>query len=253
MEQALSNEIAAMRNLNSFKNVKVATSSQYSESLVDISEASFKEKIRIIPYFTPTEMPKVKDTAGDTVAMDAISVTAEHSRFTGGSEVPSKNENTQLIRFSSVLRTESASKPQTLPPIDIPSLPSALAGHLLNRDGQSIQTHSLHQTKACDNQDVTKGLSSETDNRQSSVPSLDKEIGALFSLQLTNMIISEDLLNRSSPGYKSLENTFLELVGSLTFFSFSVHIMGFLMSIQTYSCKQILKYLSFFYGHVTFL
>lgn len=217
MEQALRNEIAAMRNLNSFKNVKASTSSQYSESLVDVSETSFKEEIRIIPFFTPTEMPKAEDTAGDTVAMDAISVTPEHSRFKGRSEVPSTNENIQSIRFSSVLRTASASKPQTQSPVDIPSLPSALPENLLDKDRQSIQTHSSLQTKACDNQDVTNGLSSETDNPQSSVSSLDKEIGVLLSLQFTNMIISEDLLNRSSPGYKSLENTFLELVRSLTF------------------------------------
>lgn len=39
------------------------------------------------------------------------------------------------------------------------------------------------------------------------------DLVVFFSLRVTNMIFSEDLFNKSSPEYKSLENTFLELVG----------------------------------------
>ncbi|KAB5562385.1 hypothetical protein PHYPO_G00017190 [Pangasianodon hypophthalmus] len=218
VEQALGNEIAAMPsspNLNSIKAMRASTTNQYSERLSVISEASFKEEI----YFTPTEVPKAEDIAGDTTgAMDDISKTPEPSSFTGSSEVPSTNEPMELIRFSLVPRTEgtiqhmqSASIPQTVPSVDLPSSPPALPGNFLDKEGQSIQTHSSHQTKACDNQDFIKGLPSETDNPQSSVPSLDKDVGVFFSVQITNMLFSEDLLNRSSPGYTSLENTFLEL------------------------------------------
>ncbi|XP_067311469.1 interphotoreceptor matrix proteoglycan 1 [Pseudorasbora parva] len=38
-----------------------------------------------------------------------------------------------------------------------------------------------------------------------------KELVVFFSLRVTNMMFSEDLFNKSSPEYKSLENTFLEL------------------------------------------
>ncbi|KAM9777662.1 interphotoreceptor matrix proteoglycan 1 [Neosynchiropus ocellatus] len=38
-----------------------------------------------------------------------------------------------------------------------------------------------------------------------------KELVVFFSLRVTNMIFSDDLFNKSSPEYKSLENTFLEL------------------------------------------
>lgn len=230
VEQALGNEIAAMPsslNLNFIKNVKASTSSQYTEGLVDVSEASFKKEIPI----TPTEVPKAEDTAGDTtVAIDATSETPEPSSFTGNSELPSPNESIELIRFSLLPQTESkvqhmqsASKPQTVSPVDIPSLPSVLPGMFPDKEEHSIQTHSSHQTKACDHQDFLKGLSSETDSQQSLVPSLDKDIGVFFSLQFTHMIYSEDFLNRSSPGYKSLENTFLELASSLTFSVFVVY------------------------------
>ncbi|KAJ8398181.1 hypothetical protein AAFF_G00430250 [Aldrovandia affinis] len=38
-----------------------------------------------------------------------------------------------------------------------------------------------------------------------------KELVVFFSLRVTNMMFSEDLFNKSSPEYRSLENTFLEL------------------------------------------
>lgn len=218
VEQALGKEIAAMPtelNLNSMKAVKASTSNQYSGSEVDVSEASFKDKISAMPYFTQTQMPKAEDTAGiATVAMDGISETPEASSFTESSEVPSTNQPIALIRLSFVPRTiqhmHSASIPKTVSSVDIPSLTSE--GNFLNTEGRSIQTQSSHQVKACDKQDFIKGLPPETDSPQSSVPSLDKDVGVLFSLKFTNMIFSEDLLNKSSPGYKSLEDTFLELV-----------------------------------------
>lgn len=230
VEQSLGSEILAMPtslNLNSIKAVRASTSNQYSESLVDVTEASFKVKISVMPYFTRTELPKTEHTTGNTFgAMDVISETPEPNSFTGSPEVLGTNEPTELIRFSLVPRTEgtiqhmqSASVPQTVSSVDLPYLPSALPGNFLDKEGQSVQTHSSHQTEACDNQDFNKGLPSETDNPQSSVHSLDKDVGVFFSLQLTNMIFSEDLFNRGSPGYKSLENTFLEIVGSPNFFS----------------------------------
>lgn len=58
--------------------------------------------------------------------------------------------------------------------------------------------------------------------RQASTPlmvTLDKskELVVFFSLRVTNMMFSDDLFNKSSPEYKSLENTFLELVGTQAF------------------------------------
>ncbi|KAK3537635.1 hypothetical protein QTP70_017031 [Hemibagrus guttatus] len=112
VEQALGNEIAAMPtelNLNSMKAVRASTSNQYSESEVDVSEASFKDKISAMPYFTQTEMPKAEDTAGiATVAMDGISETPEASSFTENSERRSsskqnKKEQQTLASISSDL------------------------------------------------------------------------------------------------------------------------------------------------------
>ncbi|XP_029350180.1 interphotoreceptor matrix proteoglycan 1 [Echeneis naucrates] len=53
--------------------------------------------------------------------------------------------------------------------------------------------------------------------RQASTPLMtaadrSKELVVFFSLRVTNMMFSDDLFNKSSPEYKSLENTFLELL-----------------------------------------
>lgn len=58
--------------------------------------------------------------------------------------------------------------------------------------------------------------------RQASTPLMaalnkSKELVVFFSLRVTNMMFSDDLFNKSSPEYKSLENTFLELVGTQAF------------------------------------
>uniref|UniRef100_A0A671KI21 Interphotoreceptor matrix proteoglycan 1 n=1 Tax=Sinocyclocheilus anshuiensis TaxID=1608454 RepID=A0A671KI21_9TELE len=77
-----------------------------------------------------------------------------------------------------------------------------------------------------DTLDSGRGFPSEVDeNPQSSArplgyvttPSMmasnqTKELVVFFSLRVTNMMFSEDLFNKSSPEYKSLENTFLELL-----------------------------------------
>lgn len=41
-----------------------------------------------------------------------------------------------------------------------------------------------------------------------------RELVVFFSLRVTNLQFSEDLFNRTSPEYRSLENTFLDLVSS---------------------------------------
>lgn len=77
------------------------------------------------------------------------------------------------------------------------------------------------------------GFSSESDERpyestaapamrQASTPltsivNKNKELVVFFSLRVTNMMFSDDLFNKSSSEYKSLENTFLELVGTHAF------------------------------------
>lgn len=82
-------------------------------------------------------------------------------------------------------------------------------------------------------EDSGSGFPTETDERpyestaapamrQASTPLMSvvekrKELVVFFSLRVTNIMFSEDLFNKSSPEYRSLENTFLELVGTQAF------------------------------------
>ncbi|XP_058470643.1 interphotoreceptor matrix proteoglycan 1 isoform X2 [Solea solea] len=77
-------------------------------------------------------------------------------------------------------------------------------------------------------EEIGSGLSSESDQRpreSTAAPALrrggtplmtavgkSKELVVFFSLRVTNMMFSDDLFNKTSPEYKSLENTFLELL-----------------------------------------
>lgn len=209
VNHTLGNEIDVMPSSLHLNFSKASTSSQYS--LVDVPKDSLKEEISV----TPAEVPKTEDTAGDTTgAMGALSETLKPSSFTRSSEAPSTKKPIEFSLFRTEDSIQSASIPQLVSSAEIPSLPSSISGKFLDKKGQSIHTHSSHQTKACDNQDLIEGLPSDKGNPQSSVLSLDKDVGVIFILQFTNMIFSEDLLNRSSPGYRFLENTFLELVRS---------------------------------------
>lgn len=88
-----------------------------------------------MPYFTPNDVPKAEEAAGNaTEVMDVISETPEPSSFTESSKVYSKNEPTELIRFSLIPRSKetiqcmlSASITQTISSVDLYSLPSDLS------------------------------------------------------------------------------------------------------------------------------
>lgn len=46
-----------------------------------------------------------------------------------------------------------------------------------------------------------------------------RELVVFFSLRVTNMNFSQDLFNKTSPEYRTLENTFLDVVSSIISFS----------------------------------
>lgn len=103
----------------------------------------------------------------------------------------------------------------------------------IQEDLGSSQNGTEVETTEPQEEESGSGFASESDERpyestaapairQASSPlmtALDKskELVVFFSLRVTNMMFSDDLFNKSSPEYKSLENTFLELVGTQAF------------------------------------
>ncbi|XP_037551266.1 interphotoreceptor matrix proteoglycan 1 [Nematolebias whitei] len=94
---------------------------------------------------------------------------------------------------------------------------------------EAISSQSETEAKVTESleEESGSGFASESDERpyestatpsmrQASTPMMaavdrSKELVVFFSLRVTNMMFSDDLFNKSSPEYKSLENTFLEL------------------------------------------
>lgn len=99
--------------------------------------------------------------------------------------------------------------------------------------GPSQSETEAEVTEPLEEEESGSGFASESDERpyestaapsmrQASTPLMaavdgSKELVVFFSLRVTNMMFSDDLFNKSSPEYKSLENTFLELVGTQAF------------------------------------
>ncbi|XP_034715119.1 interphotoreceptor matrix proteoglycan 1 isoform X4 [Etheostoma cragini] len=98
----------------------------------------------------------------------------------------------------------------------------------IQEDGVSSQNRTEEDVTEPLEEESGSGFPSESDEgpyestaapamRQASTPLMTavdkgKELVVFFSLRVTNMMFSDDLFNKSSPEYKSLENTFLELL-----------------------------------------
>lgn len=166
-------------------------------------------------------------------------------------ESPIATDLSEHVEPSSGLNTPKTNLPEAIPSGLMPTeelISNVTPENFLEDEEQTLQTASPSQREVTKNdkdiqddiqqsdeedeiQESTSGFPSELDEYpQSSAPPLDhvttpsimasnqaKELVVFFSLRVTNMMFSEDLFNKSSPEYKSLENTFLELVGKHTF------------------------------------
>uniref|UniRef100_A0A3B1KKF4 Interphotoreceptor matrix proteoglycan 1 n=1 Tax=Astyanax mexicanus TaxID=7994 RepID=A0A3B1KKF4_ASTMX len=211
----LVNEIfftAATPNLNSFE--AVTTSVQVGSSAMPSTEVPSEVAIRgdvIGPSLEPPESNSPLDSP------DVVSV-SEPSE-TEFPLPPSTTENTQPIETPPVLAT-----PNPVPPVDIPSVSSVLPVIPESDQPERIPDSDINmqedveqteeETDTSDNQDYGGGFEAD-EHPQSSAPDIAashaRDLVVFFSLRVTNMVFSEDLFNKSSPEYKSLENTFLEL------------------------------------------
>lgn len=257
VQQNLGNEIHATSgspNLNSFEVLTKSTSVDFP-TVSEVSQT--EETSLVMLSFPPTEVPEEEVMRGDVVgpieipSEDSSLDLSESISAMESPEVPSVSETTESIQIPSLPSTIETIQPIDPPPVpvtlkpvsplDMPSVPSALPVTPENEEAPPLQTNSplqpdgapdndinvqedVEQTgeETGDSQDYGSGFESE-EHPQSSAPSLDlidsqvKDLVVFFSLRVTNMVFSEDLFNKSSPEYKSLENTFLELVGKLTF------------------------------------
>ncbi|XP_030643277.1 interphotoreceptor matrix proteoglycan 1 [Chanos chanos] len=195
-------------------------------------------------YNPPTTSPSVSPTFEPIQPIDIpLSPTVPTAASVESLSVPNKIETIQTVEPPTIPLL-----PETIPPVEIPLVPtpttSTATPRTLNVDGRLFRTAPPPQPNDVPNdytdmqEDVEQteedvelqgsgsGLPSENADgpyESAAPPSLrpmtplmsavnqGKDLVVFFSLRVTNMMFSEDLFNKSSPEYKSLENTFLEL------------------------------------------
>lgn len=260
-------------DLDSFEVAKASTSTQPEMDIDMTPEASPAETTSsIMASLTPTERPKdaifqENDTIGNIEATETPTKGLSYpSSSIANAESAITTDHSGHVQPSQGLTTPKPILPESIPSGLIPT--EGLISHVtpenfLDDEEQQLWTTSPFQRKVVpkndkdmqddvehsDEKDETIGLPSELDEYpQSSAPPLDyvttpsmmasnhaKELVVFFSLHVTNLRFSEDLFNKSSPEYKSLENTFLELVGKHTFVFDLLLLNSFLSSFYCYS------------------
>ncbi|KAJ8341959.1 hypothetical protein SKAU_G00342500 [Synaphobranchus kaupii] len=194
--------------------------SEGGADIVPLDDSPMLPDVTAIPStdLDPTEAPLTESTLA-TVELarghTTVAVTLAEFKMEAEEELVA----TEAI----VMVTEHAVQDQEdqPPPISLwfPSGNEGTEGIMGDLDGESMESSGM--------QDYGSGYASETGDRpfettpppplkylttpSMTTASKGKELVVFFSLRVTNMMFSDDLFNKSSPEYQSLENTFLEL------------------------------------------
>ncbi|XP_066540565.1 interphotoreceptor matrix proteoglycan 1 isoform X2 [Hoplias malabaricus] len=238
-------------NMNSFEGSTASTSVQPLLFFVTAGATgtSQAEETSSMLSFTSTEVAKEHVIRGDAVGPMHVPTEAPSPEPTEtygvieSPEIPSVSKPTQSVEFPTrpaVIETIQPlpATPEPIPPTDTPSVPSVLPDEKAHdQEVQPPQIQSPHDPRGTQDSDLKvqedivqteeetatqhqdhSGEFEPDEYPQSSAPPLDiaasqaKDLVVFFSLRVSNMVFSEDLFNKSSQEYKSLENTFLELL-----------------------------------------
>ncbi|XP_077394573.1 interphotoreceptor matrix proteoglycan 1-like isoform X2 [Festucalex cinctus] len=203
------------------------------------------EPFSIVPSENPSVVPSevtniIPSEAPNIVPSEATSEVSSEGSVEAPSEVPNPDPTEALIIVSTEPTieesTETPGESPSEPPSTIPAEKSEREGHsgvipaLADPPSENIQDDvELKQggaevTEALEEDSSSVRYPSEADERSTAAPApkrastpvmaavqQSRELVVFFSLRVTNMMFSDDLFNKTSPEYKSLENTFLEL------------------------------------------
>ncbi|XP_077413260.1 interphotoreceptor matrix proteoglycan 1 isoform X2 [Vanacampus margaritifer] len=150
------------------------------------------------------------------VPTEALSIVSTEPTIDESSETPGES----LSEPPSSIPTESSESEG--PSGAIPALADPPSENI--QDDVESKQDGTEETEALEEESSSVRYPSEADERSTAAPSQrqastpvmaavqqSRELVVFFSLRVTNMMFSDDLFNKTSPEYKSLENTFLEL------------------------------------------
>ncbi|XP_049596150.1 interphotoreceptor matrix proteoglycan 1 isoform X5 [Syngnathus scovelli] len=193
----------------------------HSETPSIVPSEVFSEAPSETHSIAPTEVPnevsskgsvEVPSEAPKPVPTEALSVSSEVPSETPG-ESPSE-PSTPVP--SEIHEVESSGMIPAL--VELPSENSNVQDDVESNQGGTEMTEPLEEDSSSVRypSEADERSTAAPASRQASTPVLaaiqqSRELVVFFSLRVTNMMFSDDLFNKTSPEYKSLENTFLEL------------------------------------------
>lgn len=213
--------------------ISESTESTETPALTDSTESVEPVEAPSVPTIPepvePAEAPSVNSTPEPDLPMDVPSIGTTIQPI-GPVEIPLEPtvlEPVEPIEVPSESGSTADTEPLTtpLPEEEGPELPAtaSLPPEAEVPDNDQGMQEDREQSEMLD---YTSGDGPDTNETRTIPPQLRilttpsmvasnqaNDLVVFFSLRVTNMIFSEDLFNKSSPEYKSLENTFLELVG----------------------------------------
>ncbi|XP_049596148.1 interphotoreceptor matrix proteoglycan 1 isoform X3 [Syngnathus scovelli] len=194
----------------------------HSETPSIVPSEVFSEAPSETHSIAPTEVPnevsskgsvEVPSEAPKPVPTEALSVSSEVPSETPG-ESPSE-PSTPVP--SEIHEVESSGMIPAL--VELPSENSNVQDDVESNQGGTEMTEPLEEDSSSVRypSEADERSTAAPASRQASTPVLaaiqqSRELVVFFSLRVTNMMFSDDLFNKTSPEYKSLENTFLELL-----------------------------------------
>ncbi|XP_037097606.1 interphotoreceptor matrix proteoglycan 1 isoform X2 [Syngnathus acus] len=188
-----------------------------SEVFSEAPSETHSETASIAPTEVPNEVSsegsvEVPSEAPKPVPTETLSVSSEVPSETPG-ESPSEPPTPVP---SEIHEVESSGMIPAL--VELPSENSNVQDDVESNQGGTEMTESLEEDSSSVRypSEADERSTAAPASRQASTPVLaaiqqSRELVVFFSLRVTNMMFSDDLFNKTSPEYKSLENTFLEL------------------------------------------
>ncbi|KAJ0008919.1 hypothetical protein NQD34_016334, partial [Periophthalmus magnuspinnatus] len=194
------------------------------------SESTMIEGDSVSPESTPTELDNGLFSESNLIERDSVSSestptegdnVSSESTITEGDGVSSESTPTELdnglFSESNLIEGDSVSSE------NIPTEGDSVSSESMPTEGDSVSSEStltVGESGSGLSSDADRGLyewTSAPAMRQASTPLMaaverSKDLVVFFRLRVSNMMFTDNLFNKESAEYKSLENTFLELL-----------------------------------------
>ncbi|KAL2098785.1 hypothetical protein ACEWY4_005265 [Coilia grayii] len=159
----------------------------------------------------PMDVPATVVGPAEIPAEPTVSEPAEEAV-----EGASESDSTEVDTLEEVAEEEGSAVPASASPTPPPEQGIPEDDQNMQEDVEQVETSGHSREDALETNEIDESTV-PPQLRVMTTPSMvasskANDLVVFFSLRVTNMVFSEDLFNKNSPEYKSLENTFIELL-----------------------------------------